>query len=193
MKKMCYFNAVPVHFFPSRNDALASHIYWITSMPDRILYWMRAQPVGAFLHSRRRFDCRDADANSSVTTTPASKHLGLATALVPGGKYLITDDGKRMSVWELGVGSQSDFRWVSTINHEHPRRARVTKPTLEVYRAPNGIDFRVVVFFDHSRYVLNTISKPRSATEPSTETKSVDFTSTTFIPNLQAASMPSSY
>ncbi|KAJ3503052.1 hypothetical protein NLJ89_g8605 [Agrocybe chaxingu] len=148
LQKMCHSNAVPVYFYPTENDVQAYHHYRITTWPDVILWSMRKQPEGCFNHCRRNFDVRESSAEAKLKSVVSNKHVGLATCLVPGGRYLITDDGNRMFIWDLGVGGRMPFKWVNTITHVHPRKNRPMKPTLEVYRSPNAMDFRVVVFFD---------------------------------------------
>ncbi|KAF9525041.1 hypothetical protein CPB83DRAFT_885823 [Crepidotus variabilis] len=153
LEKMCQRNALPPSSFSLLKDKSGSQLAWLATMPDRFHYWMKRQPAEAFVHKRRAFDIRNT---SNPQPSASSRHPGLAMLLVPGGRYLIVDDGRYMTISDLGVGSQSEPRWVSTIKHEQPRRPRQIKSMLDAYPAPNGVDLRVIVFFDRLRDRLGT-------------------------------------
>ena len=148
LRRMTVLNSVPLSFYPMKMSTTPYSMRIMADWPSRWLYALRSRPNGGHMYERRVFDCRNPRAKGDLHVEPT--YRGLSLLLIPGGRYLIADDGKQIFFWDMYMGSRIAFEFRCCLAHDHPHGARPGKPVLEAYQNPRG-GIRVIAFFERTK------------------------------------------
>jgi len=148
LRRFCKHNSIHYNFFPIDNYTYWGIVRFFAEWPMQWRHKLAGKPREGELHGDlpgnncvRKFDCRDPE----LQTKPARHNFCMR--LVPGGRYLVVDDTRTMNIWDLGLGAGAECVCLASVIHELPKGTNRKRAKLEVYPAPDGHDFRVLVFF----------------------------------------------
>ncbi|KAF9557051.1 hypothetical protein CPC08DRAFT_752173 [Agrocybe pediades] len=150
LSQVCKQNAVPYSFYPLEPNAYWGIARLLAEWPLRWRWILRKFPKGEVPAPDcvRFFNCQMDKPGEAPRKLIKSSY---SMRLVPGGRYLVVGDSRRMAIWDLGMGAGTQSVCLGAVEHDVPKGMNDRRRTvLEIWPSTMIGDFRILVFLPKS-------------------------------------------